>query len=172
MVAFFRQLFASRGVDEDRKPNAGMIVPVDGFNVVGLDGTLVHLKATPDVLNIDKLKGAAGEIMGLLSMGLNPLGRYNALALTYQYFRISPKHRIPISAVVEAVSPYGTEAKLDVQVLKPRNVKLSIRPVQVRGPQGDGLVYHRKRPFDPKAMVDQMNSIWTPQANVVFTLIS
>jgi hypothetical protein len=43
--------------------------------------------------------------------------------------------------------------------------------VQVRGPQG-GLIYHSKKAFDIKDMVEQMNSIWTPQANVAFELVS
>jgi hypothetical protein len=60
---------------------------------------------------------------------------------------------------------------LQVAVLKPRTVKLSIRPIQVRSPQG-ALVNHSKEPVDANAMVDQMNAIWTPQANVVFTLVS
>jgi hypothetical protein len=64
-----------------------------------------------------------------------------------RHFRISPAApRGSLRAQVTAISRRHskTEAVLDVAVLQSRKVKLSIRPVQIRDPQG-GVVFHSKK---------------------------
>jgi hypothetical protein len=173
MPAIFQEIFLAAGVDEDAKPRPGMIVPVGGSNVMRLaGGTGLRLEG-PRPLKIEELPPSQTAIMAALSLGINPAGLLRPGALIgARYFVISG--RTPIGPVqVKAVGANSSKPDpvLDVAVLRQRKVKLSIRPVQVRGPQG-GLVFHSKKPFDFKAMVDQMNFIWTPQANVAFELVS
>ena len=60
------------------------------------------------------------------------------------------------------------KARLKVLVLRPRPATISIRPVYVI--QGTQEVLFTNFSGGARALVDAMNAIWTPQANVVFTL--
>jgi hypothetical protein len=61
------------------------------------------------------------------------------------------------------------KAKLQVVVLKPKPVTVSIRPVQVRDSSGK-LVHHSKLPFDAKKLIEEINLILTPQTAIVLSL--
>ena len=63
------------------------------------------------------------------------------------------------------------EGWLRAVVLKQRSLKLSIRPVQVLDAKKN-WVYHCERNYDAKALTGRVNAIWTPQANIVFSLTS
>ena len=86
-----------------------------------------------------------------------------------RYFKISGK--VPIRNVdLKFVGVGGRNpTTLTVAVLGPRPVKLSVRPVQVRVPGTSALVWDSKQPFDVTDALDRINTIWIPQANVVFT---
>jgi hypothetical protein len=74
-------------------------------------------------------------------------------------------------AHVTAKDSKGFEkAKLKVLVLRPRPATISIRYVYVL--QGTQEVLLAKNTGGAQSLVDIMNEIWTPQANVVFTLES
>ncbi len=174
MPAVFQEVFTASGVDENATPFPGMIVRAGGSNITCLAGGKGLRLEAPRTLKIEELP-AIGDILTAL---LSPLGLASLIKPgvpgDVRYFRVSGS--IPVGrrlAQVKAVKAGKSkaEAALDVAVLKQRNVKLSVRPVQVRAPQG-GLAFHSKQAFDIKAMVEQMNSIWTPQANVVFELVS
>jgi hypothetical protein len=174
MPAVFQEVVVSAGVDEEASPRPGMIVCAGGSNIARLArGKGLQLQA-PRTLKLEELPSIPVLLAALLSpFKVASLAKPGAFA-DARYFRISGS--VPVRgplAQVKAVAAgtSRTEAVLDVAVLKRRTVKLSIRPVQVRDPQG-GLVFHSKKSFDTKAMVEQMNSIWTPQANVVFELVS
>jgi hypothetical protein len=175
MPAFFQEVFTSAGVDEDAKPAPGMIVSAGGSNITRLAGGKGLRLQAPRTLNIEELSPIPSVIAIALLSPSNLAGLLKPGALAdARYFRISGKAPIgPRIAQVKAVAVGKSrpEAVLDVAVLKQRKVKLSIRPVQVRSAQG-GVVFHSKKPFDTKAMVEEMNSIWTPQANVAFELVS
>jgi hypothetical protein len=175
MPASFQELFLAAGVDENKKPNPGMVVPLGGSNVVRLaNGTGLRLEA-PRTLKVEELRSYQGAVLALASLSINFMGLMKPGAVAdARYFCISGKTPIgPTPAQVKAVKPgrSNPEAVLDVVVLRQKKVKLSIRPVQVRGPQG-GLVFHSKEPFDVNKMVGEMNFIWTPQANVAFQVVS
>jgi hypothetical protein len=170
----FQEVFTSAGVDETASP-PGMTVPLGpgNFNIVRLTGgTGLHLEHPKTVIH-EELSGSV--LLTWASMSLRSWGFGVDFPFTLQpdtrYFKISstlPQRRVDVTAVGRR----GVEARLQVAVLPPRKVDLSIRPVQVRaGPQSDGLVFHSKKPFDVNAMVDHMNLIWR-QANVVFNLVS
>jgi len=61
------------------------------------------------------------------------------------------------------------EATLKVLVLRQLPIKISIRPTQVRDDQ-QNVVSFTNAPIGAQSLLDQMNSIWKPQANIVFTL--
>jgi hypothetical protein len=178
MPAFFQEVFACAGVEEDAKPYPGGIVPLDGSNFVRLVGGNGLRLDAPRGLKVEELTllgfiqavhSLRALFLSLLMNSLKPGGFSDT-----RYLRISAgAPRGPFRAQVNAVSLRNSkpEAVLDVAVLRPRNVKLSIRPVQIRDPQG-ALVFHSKKPFDTATMLEQMNSIWTGNANVVFKLVS
>jgi hypothetical protein len=177
MPAFFQEVFSSAGVDEEAMPLPGAIVSSGGSNFVRLIGG--------KGLHVDPPRGLKVEEIGLdkLIQTAHSLPAFHTLLVTARksggssdtrHFQISPiaphgSLRTQLKAVARGHPKQ--QAVLDVAVLPPRPVKLSIRPVQIRDPQGN-LVFHSKKPFDTAAMVDQMNSIWTLQANVVFELVS
>jgi hypothetical protein len=173
MPASFEEVFAADGIDEDAQPFPGMILPVGGAKIARLArGKSLQLQA-PRTLKIEELPPLLPAILAGIPFGAANWLIHDALG-DDRYFRISSSAPIaPRRAQVKAVAPGSSrpQAVLDVAVLKKRRVKLSIRPVQVSDPQG-GLVFHSKKPFDIKEMVEQMNAIWTPQANVAFELVS
>jgi hypothetical protein len=170
VAARFNQIYPWQGVDEDRKI-PGMIVPMGGSNLVRIEqGSNLRLESSHPMLKIEKLDGKYDwppKVVGSLVVkpGYIPTAMADPV-----YFRISSQHAL--TAKILAMTAKGTEAaRLEVAVLRPRIVKVSIRPVLVHGPDGLGLVLASKEPIDAKAMVAQMNSYWTPQANVVFQLV-
>jgi hypothetical protein len=174
MPAVFQEVSAAAGVDEGATPFPGMIVSVGGSNIARLAGGKDLRLQAPRMVKMEELPSIPAMLTALLApFNLASLLKPGALG-DARYFRISGSIPIgPRSAQVKAVGAGRSRPKavLDVAVLKRRKVKLSIRPVQVRAAQGD-LVFHSKKPFDTKAMVEQMNSIWTPKANVAFELVS
>jgi hypothetical protein len=173
MPASFEEVFAADGIDEDAQPFPGMILPVGGAKIARLArGKRLRLQAPP-ALKIEELSPLLPAILAGIPMIAMDSLIHDALG-DDRYFRISGNAPIgPRRVQVKAVAPGSSkpQAVLDVAVLRKRKVKLSIRPVQVLDPQG-GLVFHSKKPFDIKEMVEQMNAIWTPQANVALELVS
>ena len=179
----FQEIWSHWGVSESAGPtdptSAGIIVPrgpgSDKFNVVRLtDGQGLQVGPAGSPITVDEIKDrdrviSVPSVKGPLVLAVLPFTHRGD-----RLFKISGN--VPgTNFWVEAKRPGGglPLAKLTVAVLKPRPVKLSIRPIWVRGgPFRTAVVPHSKKPFDFKVMVDQMNAVWTPQANVVFTLVS
>ena len=89
---------------------------------------------------------------------------------TLRLFKITATKQLGYGLKIEAASPKKTvEATLKVIILKRKPVKIAIRPVQVRDEKG-GLAYSSKNLIDAKVLRDEMNAIWTPQANIVCEL--
>jgi hypothetical protein len=61
------------------------------------------------------------------------------------------------------------EATLKVVVLSYISKMISIRPKQVRDGHGNKVSFNA--PVDPQRLLDEMNSIWKPQANIEFTTV-
>lgn len=174
MPASFHRLFEAAGVDSDRTP-VGMIVPQASTesNYVGLIGGKVGAKEH----RMEISHGLKWEEVDPLStfppIGATGILRRADLYIFSRVFRIwnvsgaPSKGRYSFTAS-KAGARKGTrpEATLELAILSERRIPLAIRPVITR----DG--YHSRQPFDPKALVAQMNAIWKPQANVVFDLVS
>jgi hypothetical protein len=63
------------------------------------------------------------------------------------------------------------EAKLRVVVRRAMPMKVSLRQIQVhRDDAMKSVVLWSKSEFDPRAMLDHMNSVWIPQANISIAL--
>ncbi|MEP7074715.1 MAG: hypothetical protein ABI878_02810 [Acidobacteriota bacterium] len=152
MSAQFTEVLPNYGVDSTAISIPEMIVPLRGTNHIFLiDGDGLDVKAeTPNMVEITESKDF---IRGSL---LKP-----------RMFRLKGKG-LPGKAGLQVVARRGTVvvARLRVFVLDNRIVKLAVRPLQTaRG------VYHAKVIPEIAAFVDQMNQIWTPQANVLIDLV-
>jgi Metallo-peptidase family M12B Reprolysin-like len=178
MPASFREVFGNAGVDEVAKP-PGMIVPRGGSNIVRLVGGSDWRVDSPPTLKIAEIvppsiSAILGEVVSSVSRLLTPAALIDRpIDLRDSRFFILSDHSAPGRVEVKAINPRtpAAEATLRVAVFGQRKVKLSIRPVLTRNAQGD-QVLHSKRPFVVKALVDRMNAVWTPQANVSFNLVS
>jgi hypothetical protein len=175
MPASFQEVFASAGVDEDAWPRPGRVVPLGGFNVVRLAGGRGLRLDAPQTLKIEEFLGSPAAAIATLSLIFDFSSAFRPAALgDSRYFKISgavATGAAPIQVKAVRSGQSKPDVILDVAVLRRRKVKLSIRPVQVRGPNG-ALVFHSKKPFDVADMVSTMNDIWTPQANLAFELVS
>ena len=168
MAAKFRELTRYSGVDEDLNPSyQGIVVPLKGSNRVMLsDGA--GLKVSSNLPSIVKVKEITSNYPGSLTADQTANLKSGALRL----FEIS-SDVVPgmDKAFVTAKDSKGVEkAKLKVLVLRPRPATISIQPVYVI--QGTQEVLFTTFSGGAQALVDAMNAIWTPQANVVFTLDS
>jgi len=174
MPAAFREVFAAFGVDDDRTPPA-MIAPVRGSNVVALAGG-EDLIVKPERDNIKVTPRTRQEVMHMVlfnhlaakSLGAPVVGGEPRFYEIYGQQAGGPK-----GTLVNATNPKTkkTETSLRVMVLGRKTVKIAIRPVRVPDAKG-GWDFHATKQFDAKELVDQMNAIWTPQANIDFDLVS
>jgi hypothetical protein len=190
VVAVFRKLFANFGMDEAKKPiNAGIIVPLGGTNVVALEGgaglqvgsrfhpaiQVTELKGNEILVASDLVNNFDVSVWGgtpnlnlaLLRTQVMQLARSTRLRV----FQIKGNNLAGLKATVEATDPKtsSVQATLACYVFDQKPVTVAYRPVQVPDYQGK-LVPFWDGQFDPNAMIDGMNAIWTPQANVVLSL--
>jgi len=173
-MAAFKEVLPEAGVDEDRKPNPGMIIPIHGENLVRLEGgsgykpgahpglEFVELKPKDAEVAIKALAAKLGRTVPLLPAG----------SVVFRVKATGAPRGLKVKVTKRGATPL--EATLEVTVVKPRTVKLAIRPLQGRDAT-ETVVLHTKEPADPatlKAVVKTMNSIWTPQTAVQFDLVS
>jgi hypothetical protein len=166
MATKFREVTKYSGVDEDLSPSyQGIVVPLKGANQVMLgDGAGLTVRA--NLPSMVKVK----EITSNYPVSLTANQTANLKSGAVRLFEISADV-VPgmDKAYVTAKDSKGVEkAKLKVLVLRPRPATISIRPVYVM--QGAQEVRLTNDSSGAQSLVDAMNAIWTPQANVVFTL--
>jgi hypothetical protein len=151
MSTRFSQVLPNYGVDDAGVPIPEMIVPLRGTNhILLIDGEGVEVKAeTPNMIEIT-------EVKNFVRGGL----------LKPRMFRLKGK-MLPGKVGMLVVARRGSlvVARLRVFVLENRIVRLAVRPLQT----APG-VFHAKVVPDSVAFVDEMNEIWTPQANVLIEL--
>jgi hypothetical protein len=173
MAASFREVAAYSGVDE-KLPSGGqgIIIPSGGSTLVilenakGLDVSYtIHSK-----LHVCDFR-TKQERAGAAKNSPNPdeaLRRFEEDS--WRIFRIKADAPVGIDkARVEAKNTKTgrAEATLQVIVLAKKTVKVAIRPAQVS--DGKQLVSLGSS-ADPQKLLDEMNAIWNPQANVYFEL--
>jgi hypothetical protein len=173
MAANFREVAAYSGVD-DKLPSGGqgIVIPSGGSTLVILeDAKGLDVQSTiPSKIHVYEFT-TKQERAGAAKNASNPaeaLRRFEENS--WRIFRIKADAPVGIDkAKVEAKNTKTgkAEATLKVIVLSKKTVKVAIRPAQV----SDG-----KQPVklgstaDPQKLLDEMNAIWNPQANIYFEL--
>jgi len=186
----FGEVQKGSGLDVGAK---AMILPIHGSNIIKVFGAAdLSLFDDRGILTIKELDAAAAlsdkfvvygfaaalnmgdpaevaaiQLKMAIEMGLQ-------LAGTPKFFQIIGKALGGAAGTTVRIArdrKATAEESLQVVVLRPRPLKLSIRPVQVRNDKGN-LVFHCERNYDAKALLSRINAVWTPQANIVFSAAS
>jgi hypothetical protein len=180
MAARFRQVAPFDGVDEGVGPlQAAAIVPLGGSSLVFLEGgSNLHVASdVPSQALVTEIKSFTG---GDLQSFLNNLGANVALIASIlgsgakQLFQISGRALAGKNGVTIRAKNRKTgtlEAQLQAIVLKPKPMKVSLRQIQAFSDDSrtaTAIVSQGK--FEPQAMLDHMNMVWTNQAGVTWTL--
>jgi len=181
MSVEFKEVFANCGFTAQTPTGGpGIIVPQDGATFFVLEGGK-HLKVGPAdnaPLRVDEIKDdqRRHEAVTNAPFPTNPKERASVLALlksgSSRVFKITAGKRLGYGLKIEVVNPPGKkpEAALKVIILKQKPVTIAIRPVRVLDDTGAPVNSSLQKDFNAKGLLDQMNAIWTPQANVVFAL--
>ena len=173
MAATFREVTAYSGVDENLPTGGqGIVVPSGGSTLVILqDGRGLDVQSTmPSKVYVYEFK-TRQERTGAVRNASNPseaMRRFDDDS--WRIFRVKADAPVGFDKVrVEAKRTKAdkAEATLKVIVLDKKTVKVAIRPAQVRdGKQLASL----GNAADAQKLLDEMNAIWNPQANVYFEL--
>ncbi len=171
MAARFRQVALYAGVDESLPTGgAGIVVPLSGSNQVKLvDGgslTVVCSDTTKSMVLLDEITDRHQ---------LKLANQQNPAAGSFRLFKVTAKGvpgmgKVTVDAFSGAGKTRRAEASLKVLVLRPKEVTISLRPVQVFSAADKKYVDFTQIPFDAKKLLAEMNTIWKPQANVTFKL--
>ena len=172
MAATFREVTAYSGVDENLPTGGqGIVVPSGGSTLVILqDGRGLDVQSTmPSKVYVYEFK-TRQERTGAVRNASNPseaMRRFDDDS--WRIFRVKADSPVGIDKVkVEAKRTKAkAEATLKVIVLDKKTMKVAIRPAQVR--DGKQLV-SLGNAADAQKLLDEMNAIWNPQANVYFEL--
>jgi len=182
MPASFREVRPYSGVDETAKGGPAMIVPLGGTNLIRLvNGQNFNVPPVRG-LQVDAIPNAElmTELMMIAALTLTAndyaaQARWSILAQLrsgdQRFFKIKADHKLGKNGVTLTATSGAQNANIKIVPLDKRTVTLAIRPVQYKDTNGN-LVNHSQVPFDAQDMCNKMNSIWTPQANVEFKLIS
>jgi hypothetical protein len=184
----FGEVRKGSGLDLDTKPFPSMIVPFAGSKIIKVFGasgfSLFDDRNILDIKALDRSVVVMDKIVlsGLAGMG-SPFDPSSAsiqlkmavevglqLAGNPQFFNLTGKAlggQVGTTVRVARSQKSKAEGSLRVVILKPRNLKLSIRPVQVLNDKGS-LINHCERDCDPNVLLRRINAVWTSQANIVF----
>ena len=172
----FRQISPYQGVDEKMlvDNSVGVIVPLGGDNVVILaDGLALKVTSTlaPSVQVEELTEPLSHPIWSMLvSTGLTIA---NLKAGSIRVFKIKGHAVAGLDKVkVHATNPRTAkiEATLKITVLRRKVLKVSIRPTLCLDERKNRVNFNA--PVDPQKLLDRMNAVWEPQANVSFQLAS
>jgi hypothetical protein len=173
MAAIFREVAAYSGVDENLPTGGqGIVVPSGGSTLVILeDARGLDVRSTiPSKVYVYEFK-TKQERAAAAKNASNPSEATRRFDDgSWRIFSIKADAPVGFDTVkVEAKSAKArkAEATLKVIVLDKKTVKIAIRPVQVR--DGKQLV-SLGNAADPTKLLNDMNAIWNPQANVYFEL--
>jgi hypothetical protein len=179
MAVEFVELFPNAGFTRVTPTGGpGIVVPYKGSSLVLLDGgkdLKLGTKVQPmvEVKEIKDQQSHHAVVNARFPCETTDKALDLALLKTggLRLFKITGNALVGIGAKIEAVNPRmrKVEAALKVIVLRQKLVKIAIRYVQVRNDQGE-LVNLSTNRVDAEKLRDEMNAIWTPQANVVFEL--
>ena len=170
MPARFRRVASYAGVDESLPSgSAGIVVPLSGSNTVKLvDGASLNVVCSDKTRSLVLLDEITDQHQLTLANKQNPTaGPFRLFTVTGK--GVPGMDKVTVDAFTTGKKPHA-EATLKVLVLRPKEVIISLRPVQFYDPAQTKYVNSTKIPFDADKLRDEMNAIWTPQANVIFKL--
>ena len=182
----FLEILRCNGVDQNAAPYPGMVVPFGGENQVVLETSGFDVAVQNSVIKLQEFDGQElttqllRNVQDALSKpDVDPQQRDAFMPATSwhapRFFRVlgTIKTGFPGTSVIVLPRRLGTRqtpsATLQVAVVDRMVIKVAIRNVRARDGQGR-MRYHAKRPCDPAREVARMNTIWTPQTNIVFEL--
>jgi hypothetical protein len=181
MAARFRQIAPFDGVDEGVGPlGAAAIVPLGGSSLVFLEGgSSLHVASdAPSQAVVTEIKSVSGG--GNVMSFVHKFGANAALLASIlssggkQLFQISGRALAGASGVTIRAKNRKTgalEAQLQAIVLKPKPMKVSLRQIQAFSDDSrTATAILSQGKFEPQAMLDHMNMVWTNQAGVTWTL--
>jgi hypothetical protein len=178
MTAAFSGVFLNSGVDSgDGGFQAGMIVPFGGINLLVLNNGMD--------LRIDHSKGIeVKEVTSLTTQMVASIAK--ALSLDVSAFKIRLDGGGQRFFLVKGSAFIGKNkgeirarrgraavAKIKVGVLPAKSFSVAIRQVQMyrtAAKDPKDVVLSSQDAFDPAKILANMNSVWTPQTNISFTL--
>src|SRR5262249_26147867 len=172
MGATFREVAPYTGVDESLPSGAqGIVVPSGGSTLVILqDGKGLDVRSSgpskvlPHEFTKKQERTEAAKNPSNPSEAAQRFGNGS-----WRIFRIKADKPVGLDTVtVDAKNSKGkAEATLKVLVVEKKTVTVHIRPVHVN----NGKEFVRLgQAADPKKLLDEMNAIWIPQANIYFEL--
>jgi hypothetical protein len=173
MAAMFREVAAYSGVDENLPTGGeGIVVPSGGSTLVILEGGKgLDVRSTlPSKVHVYEFKTKQERAVAAKNASNPSKAQQRFDNGSWRIFKIKADAPVGFDTVkVEAKDTKArkAEATLKVIVLDKKTVKVAIRPVQVR--DGKQLV-SLGNAADPKKLLNEMNAIWNPQANVYFEL--
>jgi hypothetical protein len=171
MSAVFREVAPYSGVDENLPTGVqGIVVPSDGSTLVILqDGRGLDVRSTmPSKVHVYEFKTSQERAVAARNAPNPSEATRRFDDGSWRIFRIKADAPVGFDTVkVEAKKARKAEATLKVVVLDKKTVKVAIRAVQVR--DGKQLLSFGNA-ADPKKLLNEMNAIWNPQANVYFEL--
>ena len=190
-MARFFEVFRCVGVDEDANPPAMLLAPHQSRLVALADGDGFSVKPRHSAIKVTEILDPQALIAirndfhntlmqpGVdekLRSGFMPDIVFSSRGPT-RYFSVEGGALVgPPATFIDAKSK-GRSTKddtmLQVVVVKEKKIKLAIRNLQVAASDtGTALVNHANKPSVPEKDVASMNAVWTPQANIVFDLVS
>ncbi len=177
MAAKFKEVLPYSGVDENTPTGGtGIVVPLKGSNMVILtQGPKLSVKSDSSKVQVQEFNDSKyKDFVSDLPSSIDKDEQASILAKlkdkTWRVFKVSSNELPGLDkAHIHArnASASKVEAMLKVLVVKRRTVKIAIRPVQTKDDSGK-VVAFSKGALDIKTMLDQMNRVWVPQANVTF----
>jgi hypothetical protein len=182
----FGEVRKGSGLDLDTKPFPSMILPLAGSKIIKVFGASgFSLFDDRNILEIKPLDSSVVVMDKVVLSGLAGMGSpFDAssiqlkmavevglqLAGNPQFFNLRGKAlggQVGTTVRVAKSQKSKAEGSLRVVILKPRTLKLSIRPVQVLNDKGS-LINHCERDCEPNVLLRRINAVWTSQANIVF----
>jgi hypothetical protein len=170
MVTRFRQVRDMGGVVEGTGPmDATMVMPTGGSNLVFLEGGQ-GLKPRPSHggITVEEITDVSGDdVLGFLRNGVPILAVLAGLGSGKRLFSIGGHGKAGFIDMVN--SKRHVEARLTLILMPVKQVTVALRQIQA-AKDGQGFALLSQKSFDPAAILSHMNMVWTPQANIVFSL--
>ena len=183
MIRFW-EVFRCAGVDHDPR-HLGMLIPVNGSNLVGVQYHQDKVKLLPTNSAVDVAEADTVEMIRARTRKYTELSQPGADPMvvkaympdningSVQYFRVTARRRVDFDsgAKLRIVLKGQTQGEMPVVVVDSLPVKVAIRNLQVYDSAGV-LKFHCSKPADPAKELEVVNEVWTPQTQMRFEHIS